>query len=184
MTEKTSPARIPSTGSLRELGPIGWIVAKLGARVIRAPRFHLMEVIGQHWLLLLAFLPYSGVLLNWGKLSRKDAELVILRVGHLRDCEYELQQHRRLARSRGLDDVTQAAIFAGPDSDGLTDRQRVLITATDEFVVTRSMSQETWTALAAQLDRKQLIEFCLLAAQYDGLAATMATLQIPLDFPD
>lgn len=182
--DETSPARIPSTGSLRELGPIGWIIAKAGARVIRAPRFHLMDTLGQHWLLFLAWLPFSGVLLNWGKLPRKDAELVILRVGHLRDCEYELQQHRRLARSRGLDDETQSLIFRGPDSDGLTDRQRVLITATDEFVVTRSMSQETWTGLASHLDRKQLIEFCMLASQYDGLAATMATLRIPLDFRD
>jgi AhpD family alkylhydroperoxidase len=179
-----APARIPSTGSLRELGLIGWIIAKAGARAIRAPRFHLMDVVGQHKLLFLAWLPYCGVLLNWGRLSRKDAELVILRVGHLRDCEYELQQHRRLARTRGLDDQTQARIFEGPDAEGLTDKQRVLITATDEFVITRSMSPETWGALAAHLDRKQLIEFCMLASQYDGLAATMATLKIPLDFSD
>jgi AhpD family alkylhydroperoxidase len=176
------PARIPATGSLRELGPVGWIIAKAGARVIRAPRFHLMDTIGQHKLLFLAWLPFSGVLLNWGRLPRQDAELIILRVGHLRDCEYELQQHRRLARTRGLDDETQARIFKGPDSEGLTDRQRVLVTATDEFVVTRSMSPETWAALASHLDRRQLIEFCMLASQYDGLAATMATLRIPLDF--
>ncbi len=182
--KRGEPARIPSTGSLRELGPIGWIIAKVGARVIRAPRFHLMDVIGQHKLLLIAWLPYSGVLLNWGKLSRRDAELVILRVGHLRDCEYELQQHRRLARTRGLDDDTQARIFEGPDAEGLTDKQRILMTATDEFVITRSMSPETWSSLASHLDRKQLIEFCMLASQYDGLAATMATLKIPLDFPN
>jgi AhpD family alkylhydroperoxidase len=124
------------------------------------------------------------MLLLWGKLSRRDAELVILRVGHLRGCEYELQQHRRLARTKGLDAETQAAIFEGPDAVSLTDRQRALITATDEFVVTRSMSPETWGTLATHLDRKQLIEFCMLAAQYDGLAATIATLEIPLDFAD
>lgn len=78
----------------------------------------------------------------------------------------------------------QARIFEGPDAEGLTDRQRVLITATDEFVITRSMSTETWTALSSYLSKKQLIEFCMLAANYDGLAATMATLRIPLDFPD
>jgi len=39
-------------------------------------------------------------LLNWGKLPKRDKELVILRVGHLRSSEYEVQQHRRLARSR------------------------------------------------------------------------------------
>lgn len=177
-------ARIPATRSFRELGPIGWVAARAGARTIRAPRFQLFDTIGQHKLLFLTFMPYGGVLLNWGKLTRRDAELVILRVGHLRNSEYELQQHRRLARSRGLDDATQAKIFEGPDAEGLTDRQRTLITATDEFVITRSMSTETWSALSSHLDRKQLIEFCLLAAQYDGLAATIATLKVPLDFAD
>ncbi|MGV0736980.1 carboxymuconolactone decarboxylase family protein [Mycobacterium syngnathidarum] len=178
------PARI-APGGFRELGPVNWAIAKLGARAIRAPRFTLMNVLGQHKLLFLAWLPYSGLLLGpLGKLPRQDAELVILRVGHLRDCEYELQQHRRLARSRGVDAETQARIFEGPDAEGLTDRQRVLITATDEFVVTRSVSAETWAALSAILTKPQLIEFCMLASQYDGLAATMTTLRIPLDFPD
>jgi AhpD family alkylhydroperoxidase len=178
------PARI-APGGFRELGPVNWAIAKLGARAIRAPRFTLMNVLGQHKLLFLAWLPYSGLLLGpLGKLSRQDAELVILRVGHLRDCEYELQQHRRLARSRGVDTETQARIFEGPDAQGLTDRQRVLIAATDEFVVTRSISAETWAALSALLTKQQIIEFCMLASQYDGLAATMTTLRIPLDFPD
>jgi AhpD family alkylhydroperoxidase len=178
-----TPARIPP-GGLKELGPINWAIARLGARGIRAPKFHLFDVLGQHRLLFLAWLPLSGYLLYAGKLSRRDAELVILRVGHLRDCEYELQQHRRLARTRGVDADLQARIFEGPDAEGLTERQRALISATDEFVVTRSMSHETWASLSTHLDRRQLIEFCMLAAQYDGLAATMATLRIPLDFPD
>jgi AhpD family alkylhydroperoxidase len=180
----TSPARIPP-GGFRELGPINWVIAKIGARSIRAPRFSLFNVLGQHKLLFLAWLPYSGVLLGrLGKLSRKDAELVILRVGHLRNCEYELQQHRRLAPTRGVDPGLQAKIFEGPDAEGLTERQRVLITATDEFVVTRGVSPETWTAMSSHLDKQQLIEFCLLTAQYDGLAATISTLKVPLDFPD
>ena len=179
----SAPARIPP-GGFRELGPINWAIAKIGARGIRAPKFHLFNVLGQHRLLFLAWLPFSAYLLYAGKLPRTDAELVILRVGHLRDCEYELQQHRRLARSRGLDAELQAKIFEGPDAEGLTDRQRVLITATDEFVITRSMSPETWSALSGMLSRAELIEFCTLAGQYDALAATMATLRIPLDFPD
>jgi AhpD family alkylhydroperoxidase len=171
-------------GGFRELGPVNWAIAKLGARSIRAPRFGLFNVLGQHRLLFLAWLPISAYLLYAGKLSRKDAELVILRVGHLRNCEYELQQHRRLARTHGLGPEVQAKIFEGPDAEGLTDRQRVLITATDEFVVTRGVSPETWAVLAGHLTKQQLIEFCLLAAQYDGLAATISTLNIPLDFPD
>lgn len=183
MTDK-APARIPASRTVRELGPLNWAIARLGAKKIRAPRFHLFDVLGQHKLLFLSWLPVSSVLLYWGRLSRKDAELVILRVGHLRDSEYELQQHRRLARTRGLDDALQARIFEGPDAEGLTDRQRTLISATDEFVVTRSMSRETWAALSSYLDRRQLIEFCMLAGHYDTIAAIAATLNVPLDFPD
>lgn len=179
----SAPARIPP-GGFRELGPVNWAIAKIGARSIRAPRFSLFDVLGQHKLLFLAWLPFSGVLLNWGKLSRQDAEIVILRVGYLRDCEYELQQHRRLARTRGVGPDLQVKIIEGPDAEGLSDRQRALITATDEFVVTRGVSPETWATLANHLTKAQLIEFCMLAAQYDGLAATITTLQIPLDFPD
>jgi AhpD family alkylhydroperoxidase len=183
MTDNT-PARISSTGSLRELGPFGWALCKLAARRQRIPQVNLFTTLGIHRPLLLAWLPFSGYLLFVGKLSRKDAELVILRVGHLRNCEYELQQHRRLARTRGINAELQAKVFEGPDADGLTDRQRALITATDEFVVTRGVSSETWATLASHLSKAQLIEFCLLAAQYDGLAATITTLNLPLDYPD
>lgn len=183
MVSAIESARI-APGGFKELGPFGWVAAKVGAYGIRRPRFSLTNVIGQHRVLFPIWLPLSLYLLYAGKLSRQDAETVILRVGHLRDCEYELQQHRRLARTRGIGPDIQKKIFEGPDAEGLSDRQRALITATDEFVVTRGVSQQTWTWLAGHLTKPQLIEFCMLAAQYDGLAATITTLKVPLDFPD
>jgi alkylhydroperoxidase family enzyme len=178
-----SPARIPP-GGRRELGLVNWVIARFAARSIRAPQMHLFTTLGQHKLLFLSFLPYSGVLLNWGKLPKQDKELVILRVGHLRDSEYELQQHRRLARSRGVDPGLQDRIFTGPGADGLTDRQRTLLQAVDEFVIGRTISDETYAALSAHLNRQQIIEFCALAGHYDAIAGILATLRVPMDFPD
>jgi len=179
----TAGARI-EPGGRKELGIINWAISGLAARAIRAPRMHLFTALGQHKLLFLCWLPYSGLLLNWGKLDRTDAELVILRVGHLRECEYELQQHRRRARSLGVNAATQARIFEGPQAEGLTHRQRTLVKATDEFVLDREVSAETWAGLSNYLSKTQLIEFCMLAGQYDTLAATITTLKLPLDFPD
>ena len=175
--------RIPP-GGRRELGLLNWGIARLGARTIRAPHMHLFEVLGQHRLLFLSFLPYSHVLLNMGKLSKRDKELVILRVGHLRESEYELQQHRRLARSRGVDATLQDKIFAGPTAPGLTDRQRALLSAVDEFVLNRDLSDDTFANLSSHLTREQVIEFCALAGHYDTIAAILATLRVPMDFPD
>jgi alkylhydroperoxidase family enzyme len=78
----------------------------------------------------------------------------------------------------------QAKIFQGPQDDGLTERQRVLLIATDEFISTRALSDQTWEALSRYLNRGQLIEFVTLAGQYDALAATLNTLRVPLDLPD
>jgi alkylhydroperoxidase family enzyme len=175
--------RIPSSGRLRDLGLINWILARSAARTVGAPQMHLFTTLGQHKRLFLAMLPYAGALLR-GRLPRADTELVILRVAHLRNSEYELQHHRLMGRRRGLDDQTQQAIFAWPDSPaGLSDRQRALLNATDEFVNSRSISDEVWQQLVGHLDRRQLIEFCMLAGQYDSLAATMSALEIPLDHP-
>ncbi len=180
--------RIPS-GRLRQLGPINWVLAKLAARTTRSPEMHLFTTLGQRQGLFWAWSVYGGRLLR-GRLPRVDTELVILRVAHLRSCEYELQHHRRMAREAGLDASMQATIFAwpnAPESDGprkiLSARQQSLLNATDELIKDRSVSDGTWQQLAMHLDRRLLIEFCLLATQYDGLAATITALEIPLDNP-
>ncbi|OBH54991.1 carboxymuconolactone decarboxylase family protein [Mycobacterium sp. E2479] len=178
--------RIPP-GRFRELGPINWVIAKLGARTVAAPEMHLFTTLGQRRLLFWTWLAYGARLLR-GKLPAIDTELVILRVAHLRACEYELQHHRRIARKVGLDADLQAAIFAWPErldpvEARLTVRQQALLAATDEFVMDRTITADTWQQLATHLDRRRLIEFCLLAGQYDGLAATMSALEIPLDNP-
>jgi AhpD family alkylhydroperoxidase len=183
MTESDDVGRIPTSGRIRELGVINWVAAKVMARAVRAPEMHLFTTLGQHRRLHWFWMPYSASLLR-GRLPRADTELVVLRVAHLRGSEYELQHHRRMGRRRGLDEQTQNAIFAWPVvSDKLTARQQTLLTATDEFVNNRSISPETWRRLSAHLDRRQLIEFCVLAGQYDGLAATLSALAIPLDHP-
>lgn len=176
-------ARIPP-GGRRELGLINWVISRIAARKVRAPHMHLFEVLGYHKKLFWTFLPYAGQLLNKGKLPKTETELVILRVGHLRGSEYELQQHRRLARSRGVDDALQEKIFAGPHAEGLTGRQRVLLQAVDEFTTDRNVSDATYAELASHLTREQIIEFCALAGHYDTIAGILATLRVPMDFPD
>lgn len=177
-------ARIPPEPGLRDLGIANWLFCKLAARRQGVPRAHLFTTLGQHRRLLWSWLPFGGMLLSGGKLAKRDTETVILRVGHLRDSRYELQHHRRIARRAGLDDADQARIFEGPTAAGLTERQRVLLTATDELVRSRTLSGPTWQELAGHLDRARLIEFVMLAAQYDALAATLSALRVPLDFAE
>ena len=136
--------RIP-TARFRQLGPINWVIAKLA----RAPGPGAGDApVHNAWS---ASTPVLGVGGLWhatvgGRLPRVDTELVILRVAHLRTCEYELQHHRRMARAAGLDRGIQAAIFSWPDvyrrtpAEELSARQRTLLQATDEFIKDRTIS--------------------------------------------
>jgi alkylhydroperoxidase family enzyme len=78
----------------------------------------------------------------------------------------------------------QDRIFAGPAADGLTERQRALLTAVDEFVLHRDLSDAAFDALSAHLSQEQIIEFFTLASHYDAIAAILAALRVRMDFPD
>lgn len=172
-------------GGRKELGLVNWLIARSAAAKIQGGgEMHLFTVLGQHRWLFRAFWLYSGQLLGRGKLGLSDKELVVLRVAHLRNSAYELQQHTQLGRKRGVDDTLRDRIFEGPDAEGLTDRQRALLRAVDDFVTRRDMNDGTFSRLASFLDRQQIIEFCCLAAHYDGLAGVLATLRVPLDYPE
>ena len=177
------PPRIPR-GGRRELGLFGWLFCKLASRLAGVPEFHLFTVFAQHRRLFWSWAPFGAVLLRRGHLPGRDIEVTILRVAHLRKSEYELQQHRRIALRRGVDLETQAAVFAWPVADGVSPRNRVLLTAVDELVATRALSDETWQRLAGYFDRRQLMEFVMVVAQYDGLAMWLNTLGVPMDYPD
>lgn len=171
-------------GGRRELGLFGWLFCKLAARIWKVDEIHLFTVFARHRRLFWAWAPFGGILLRRGRLPGADTEVVILRVGHLRRCEYELQQHRRIALTRGVDAASQAAVFAWPDGQGLSARHQALLAGVDELVGTRGLSEDTWQRLARYLDDRQLIEFVTLVGQYDALAMTLNTLAVPMDYPD
>ena len=175
--------RIPS-GSRRELGFFGWLFCKLAARRTGVPEFHLFTVFAQHRRLFWSWAPFGGVLLWRGRLSGRDTEVAILRVAHLRKSEYELQQHRRIALDRGVDLDTQAAVFAWPAPTASRPATRHCSPRSTSWWPPVALSDETWQRLAGYLERRQLMEFVMVVAQYDGLAMWLNTLRVPMDFPD
>ena len=143
-----------------------------------------MTTLGQHSALLPPFLVYGAFLLYRGKLSKQDKELVILGWGQLRNSGTSCSNTTAGSRTRGVDNVLQDKIFTGPAAEGLTDRQRTLLMAVDEFIGDRDLSDTTFAALSRHLSRQQVIEFCALAGNYDAIAGILAALRVPMDYLD
>jgi AhpD family alkylhydroperoxidase len=181
VTEANATPRI-EPGRLRELGLVNWLLCRLISRGAGVPDAHLFSTLGRQRRLFRGWLLFAARLMPGGSLSRRDTELVILRVAHLRRCRYELEHHTRLARRVGLDAGAVQRVLAGPTADGWSARERVLLRAVDALLTARDIEDEAWQSLSAHFREAQLVELCLLVGHYDMLATTVAALRIAPDF--
>ncbi|GAB4589511.1 carboxymuconolactone decarboxylase family protein [Nocardia sp. IFM 10818] len=168
-------------GRFRELGPINWVVWQVLSRAAGTEDAHLFSTLGRTRGLFRGWLHYSGRLMPGGRLRRYDTELVILRVAHLRQCEYEMEHHIRLGKRAGVTQEILDRLRVGPAAPGWSDRERALLSAVDQLVTTRDLDDEGWKALTAHYDERRLIEIVLLTNQYEGLASTITALRIQTD---
>ena len=144
---------------------------------------NLFLTLGRHRKLFRRWLWFAGALMPGGKLPRRETELVILRVAHLRSCDYEFEHHVRLGRRAGLGDADIARVVEGPVDEGWSPREHALLTAVDRLHDERDLDDATWAALREHLDEREAIELCLLAGHYEMLATAIAALRIQPDRP-
>jgi AhpD family alkylhydroperoxidase len=170
-------------GGRRAVGLFTWIVAGVSGRVTGTTPPNLFLVLGRHRKLFRGWLHFAGRLMPGGTLPRRETELAIVRVAHLRTCEYELAQHRRLAKKAGVDDADLARVIAGPDAPGWTPRERALLMAVDELHHRCDVADATWAELRTHVDERAAIELVVLVAHYEMLATTITALRVPLDEP-
>lgn len=162
----------------------GWLNAAT-ARVLGAatggPPPNLFTTLGRHRRLYRRWLWFAAGLMPGGRLPRRDAELVILRVAHVTGCTYEQRHHAHLGRLAGLTDEDLAAVASAVSAPSWTARQQALVAATDELLRDRGWSEASWQALRSELDELELIELPLLVGHYEMLAMTIGALGIAPD---
>ena len=139
--------------------------------------------LGRHRRLFRGWLRFAGHLMPGGRIDRRTTELVILRVAHLADCDYELEHHRLLARRAKVTEAEVARVLGDPTAEGWTPRERAVLAAVDELHETEDLSDPTWHELRGHLDEAQAIELVLLVGHYRMLATAIRTLRIATDQP-
>lgn len=126
------------------------------------------------------FFALGGHLLQGGAIPARDRELVILRVGWRCGAEYEFSHHRSIALDAGL---TAAEIDRVADVDlGAWSREDApLIALADELCATTSVSDATWTALAARFDDAAMLELTMLAGFYRMVSGVLNGARVALE---
>ena len=177
-----SAARI-APGTRRDVGLFTWGFAQVAGAVSRTEPQKLFLTLGRHRRLFRGWLRFAGRLMPGGKLPRRESELVILRVAHLRSCAYEWEHHVRLGKRAGLTAEEIRRVTESPDAGGWGPRDAALLTAVDELHRDGDITDATWERLRAHLDDRRLIELVFLAGHYEMLATAILTLRIQPDRP-
>jgi alkylhydroperoxidase family enzyme len=173
-----SDAARVTPGGRREVGLFTWALSQVAGRVAGTGPLNLFLTLGRHRKLFRRWLFFAGGLMPGGSLPRRESELVILRVAHLRDSRYELQHHVRLGKKAGLDQADLDRVANGSQAPGWRPREQAILAAVEALHEDGDLDDATWSALRRHLDEREAIELCLLAGHYEMLATTIATLRI------
>jgi alkylhydroperoxidase family enzyme len=168
-------------GSRGEIGLVNHLIAQVVGAASGGGPPNVMTTIARHRGLFRRWLAFAGALMPGGRLPRADTELLILRVAHNANCEYEWHHHEQIAQLAGLGADDVARVREGDGAEGWSDRQAVLLRAADELYADRLISDETWAELRPLLSDAELIEVCMLVGHYGMLAGTLNSLEVPLD---
>lgn len=127
------------------------------------------------------WLMFAKCLMPYGRIDRRDTELVILRVGWNCRSRYEWGQHVDIGMRAGVSAEDIARIPLGADAPGWAPHLRALMRACDEFHHDRMVAEDTWRALEAHYGPRLLLEVIMLIGHYEMLAGVLNSTGLPLD---
>ncbi len=147
----------------------------------RPKGLHALGMLAHHPALTTAFNTFNGHVLFATTLSARERELLVLRVAARRDAAYEWAQHVVLAGDAGISRQEVERVRVGAAADGWSAHDRALLAAVDELLDEARIGEPTWAALAATLDRQQLMDVVFTVGAYDLLAMAFRTFDVEVD---
>jgi 4-carboxymuconolactone decarboxylase len=119
------------------------------------------------------------------KISLPDSlrELIILRVGHLCQADYEVHHHTRISREIGMSEDLIAAAKAGSEASGLDATQRLALDLTDDLVKDRRASDANLAKAIETFGPEKLTEIIMLVGCYVLACMFLRTFGIDIEKP-
>ncbi|QIX26611.1 carboxymuconolactone decarboxylase family protein [Nocardioides sp. JQ2195] len=169
-----------SPGGVREVGPFIWAFSRLAGRVSGTEPPAVFLTLGRNRRLFWGWLHFAGRLMPGGRLARRETELVILRVAADAGSTYEWSQHEGLGCKAGLG-TSEIEAIAGRAEHTWSERDAVLLDATDELLRDADLSDATWRRVREHLDERTTLELLMLVGHYRMLATTLRVLRVRPD---
>jgi len=125
--------------------------------------------------------PFGAQVLLKSTLDARTRELLILRTGHLCRSAYEFYQHSEIAKRVGISAEEIEQVKLGPSAPQWTQLEQSALSAADELHENQRISDDTWRALSAHYNEKQLIDLIFVVGQYTMVAMALNSLGVQIE---
>jgi 4-carboxymuconolactone decarboxylase len=142
---------------------------------------NIFATFAHHPKLMKRWLVFGNHVLAKSTLPARDRELVVLRTGWNCGAAYEWGQHVVIARSIGITDDEITRVSVGPEADGWSEDDAVLLRAADELHTDQTLTDATYATLAARYDVQNLLDLVFTVGQYHLVSMALNTLRVQRD---
>jgi len=149
--------------------------------LLSPPTLNIFGTLAYHPKLLKRWLVFGNHVLAKSTLDARDRELLILRTGWRCRAPYEWGQHVVIARAADVTDEEIVRVSEGPDAPGWSPDDATLLRAVDELHDDQSLSDATYSALAARYDEQQLLDIVFTVGQYHLVSMALNAFRVERD---
>jgi AhpD family alkylhydroperoxidase len=145
------------------------------------PPINVLRMLSHSGPLLAGFGAYGQRVLYSLDLDPVLREMVIVRVGHLCQCGYELAQHERFIADLGVTPEKIAALATGAAHAAFTPLEQAVLAFTDDVVTNVRASDVTLSELCQHLPTRQVVELIMTAGCYRMLCMMLETCGVEIE---
>jgi alkylhydroperoxidase family enzyme len=128
-----------------------------------------------------AFGPFAQAVLFDGGLSRRNVELIVLRMGWNCQAVYEFGQHTLFGRDAGLTPAEIYALTRPLNQHPWTEEERIVLQAVDELYADDCVGEDTWNAAAAMFSDAEMLHLVMAAGCYRVVSGVLNSCGVQLD---
>jgi 4-carboxymuconolactone decarboxylase len=150
-------------------------------RGVRTKPLPILAVMAHHPTFLGPFLEWATAVAQRGRITKREQEILALRVALHCRSEFEWGHHVVFGRATGMTDDDLDRIVAGADAPGWSPAEAALVRTADELTSACDISDATWAVLRAHYDDAQLAEIPFVVGQYTMLSMFANGLGVALE---
>lgn len=139
------------------------------------------KIIAHNPVLMQAYTPLRYHVVRDSTLTGRQREILILRVAHLLQSEYEWSHHVRRGQAEGLSLKEIEMVREGSQLSHWSADEKFILELVDQMFALQELTQETASGILDTVGKKGLIDAVFTVSVYFGLGSLLKTFDVPID---